>query len=117
MFSAEDMADDQLTLLTTGDFINVHGASKLMSQIIHSMIPLQSLGYIGVDGAEVHVGDVIGGILRRDSIATMGRIDFSDVGSCFVNVNDAGETRLFEIDQIKVLGNIYENPELMGDQS
>jgi hypothetical protein len=25
MFSAEEMAEDQLTLLTTGSFINVHG--------------------------------------------------------------------------------------------
>ncbi len=46
MFFAEEMAVDQLTLLPTGNFINVHGGSTRLSEIYErdDFIPLQYTG-------------------------------------------------------------------------
>lgn len=43
MYSAEEMASDQLTLLPTGEFINVSGSSTKLSTIYPKdmFIPLQ----------------------------------------------------------------------------
>lgn len=77
-------------------------------------VPMQYTGMKDKQGAEIYEGDVIRGNLKQNSLETMGQIVFDDSCASFTNQNEAGNTLLDEINQIEVLGNIYENPELLG---
>jgi len=116
MFSAEEMARDQLTLLPTGCFINVSSTSTTFSEVYDSdkFIPLQYTGLKDKNGKEIYEGDM----LKDDT--GMGRvlfcapafvvIDYSglvwSLGGGIVNIKD-------NLLNTEVIGNIYESPELL----
>ncbi len=144
MFSAETMAADQLTLLTTGTFINVSGDSTRLSIIYpkDKFIPLQYTGLKDKNGVEIYERDrcqecfYISHFIedkeqgwrklhegRKGHWETTERRDVFEVSS----IEDIYK-RIWELREIvaekdreilesggyfEVIGNIYENPELL----
>ncbi|RPI78149.1 MAG: hypothetical protein EHM45_06475 [Desulfobacteraceae bacterium] len=108
MFSAEEMAEDQLTLLPTGKFINVHGQNTRLSTIFshEQMLPEQFTGLRDKNGKEIYEGDVIEWLNLRFEITLN---------------NHHGYRFMVGVDQInrayaersEIIGNIHENPELL----
>lgn len=104
MFSAEEMAEDQLTLLPTGKFINVH-THKQLSRIYDFMIPLQFTGLHDKNGKEIYEGDIV---------------CIFDTRKYLVEWNyESHEWTLHNrsmSDQLEIIGNIHENPELLNQE-
>lgn len=77
MFSPEEMASDQLTLLPTGSFINVNGTHTSLSTIYDrdKFIPLQSTGHTDSKNKEIFEGDIL-----RETIEE----EFGDVNNYFI---------------------------------
>jgi uncharacterized phage protein (TIGR01671 family) len=71
------------------------------------------IGKLDKHNNEICEGDVIEGNLFDARLPTMGKVIFDTENSCYASENLGGITFLFKIDQIKVIGNIYENPELI----
>lgn len=115
MFSAEEMGQDQLTLLTDGrGFINVSGADIRLSQLV-PMIPMQYTGLLDKNGKEIYEGDILKYVLpglESDDPSTeyIEPVVFKD--GCF---NVEGHTPVYVTTDwdCEVLGNIYEHPNLL----
>ncbi len=74
---------------------------------------LQYTGYKDKNDTEIYEGDIINAFIIEDHIETMGTIVFDDYFLFYANKNLAGNTPLFKLNNIEVIGNIYENPELL----
>lgn len=118
MFSAEEMAADQLTLLPTGEFINVSGRDTSESVIypIDKFIPLQYTGLDDKNDTEIYEGDIV----KLDSWEGTQQIKFIEGAFClaFKDGQYAGDIHYIHhagIKQATVIGNIYENPELLNE--
>lgn len=124
MYSAEEMASDQLTLLPTGQFINVSGEATWKSQIMppDKFIPLQYTGLKDRNGKEIYEGDIIGiPSLEEEGTFEIGEVYWNDREAAWYVKTDESDDELnsFADDQFRpednceVIGNIYENPELL----
>jgi uncharacterized phage protein (TIGR01671 family) len=112
MFSPKEMAEDQLALLPDGSgFWNISSTSPKLSQHITQMIPLESTGLHDKNGVEIFEGDVLGYTSQGKQAAKV----FEREG-CF-RVTDRNTTRClqYHLEKYKceVIGNIWENPELL----
>ena len=107
MFTAEEMTTDQMALLPDGHFANIHSVSTKLSWILshEEMLPLQFTGLHDRTGREIWEGDIL---LTPGKFKMEVRID--NIGY--------GDPKFFNIgfDVCEVIGNIYENPELLGEK-
>lgn len=123
MFSVEEMTADQMALLPDGHFANIHSADTRLSVIYPTdvMVPMQFTGLTDHQGVEVYEGDVLRiGLDNEDMITDWvewpvfwcadhcrweigGKKQHQQLGSF------ADEGEVYGL----VIGNIYENPELL----
>lgn len=117
MFSAEEMAEDQMCLLPTGEFINVHSNPRL-SVIDHegTMKPLLYTGLKDKNGKEIYAGD------RCNAKYQAQGMGINVYGYPVIYYKDRFGLQgkdgdylcsLAYCDELEVIGNIYENPELL----
>lgn len=120
MFSAEEMVADQLTLLPTGQFINVHSTATNLSEIYptEKFIPLQFTGLTDKSGKEIFDGDILKSAYNGNHAVVW------TAGSAHWGIdhkNDccrpwkgplSGHAHM-EV----VIGNVYENPELLDKET
>ena len=114
MYSAEEMGQDQLTLMTDGrGFVNISGTNTKLSRIDdgRTMIPLQYTGLKDKNGKEIYEGDIFSippdkhHYCEERNVVKWG-IDgclLEEHGLHLADYNERGE----------VIGNIHENPELL----
>lgn len=109
MFSAEEMAQDQLTLLPTGQFINVSGVSTKLSKINAEMIPLQFTGLHDSLRKEIYEGDILGAVQANNF--TGGQVAYHN-GLWLVQpiLDDDWASDLWRHIESTVIGNIFEPP-------
>lgn len=112
MYSAEEMGQDQLTLMTDGrGFANISGVDTKLSRIDdgRTMIPLQYTGLKDSYAKEEYFGDII-----REEDGTIRIIEDGCSAVLFRNPQVTFDIKYFwELKQHEVIGNIYENPEIM----
>lgn len=118
MYSAEELGKDQLTLSADSrGFVNVHGGDKTLSTFYgEHMIPLEYIGLKDKNGKEIYDGHIVRCRFFASSQGmqtytvewneeTTGWNPFADYDSdCMDYV---------VMDSVIIIGNIYENPELL----
>ncbi len=116
MFSAEEMLEDQLTITTLGEFINVSSSNVRFSTIYpkNKFIPMQYTSLNDENGKEIYEGDIIHGE------NTYKYIVFYNESECGFYLRKIGnfQEETLNYDCIadygfEIIGNIYENPELL----
>lgn len=135
MFSAEEMAQDQMALLPTGCFANISSTDVRLSQIYSHeiMLPLQFTGLLDVKGKEIYEGDILKGTsyLYGYQLEDGKQFDYegvvewqqqADVGLCWIvrhkdgcawNLNQCVHRNDIDRSTGKIAGNVHENPELL----
>lgn len=81
-----------------------------------SLVLMQSTGLRDKNGALIYEGDVIRGNLFDRHLPTKGEVVYDTENACFANKNLAGLTFLFKINKIEVIGNVHDNPDLIGGE-
>ncbi len=122
MYSPEEMAQDQLTLLPTGQFINVSGKSTNLSKIFtyDEFLPLQFTGLLDKNGKKIFEGDVVEMLdewIDHYTLYSNHQIEFGSGTFRLENgvplLDCLDEESNFEKCDFEIVGNIYENPNLI----
>jgi uncharacterized phage protein (TIGR01671 family) len=124
MFSAHEMGKDELSLHPNGlGFFNPSGVSPKLSQYYEHMLPLQYAGLRDKNSKPIYEGDIVKIEDMPSSPDTREFIDeivFND--GCFLAKNQNITLDAFTYEypdngykplRIEIIGNIYENPELL----
>jgi len=111
MYSAEELGEDQMTIMPDGrGMANISGRDTRLSQVDNGriMIPLLYINHKDKDNKEIYEGDIVnlwGGTFAQGFWEYNSIIRIEITGACL--------TALEEAENIVIMGNIYENPELM----
>lgn len=103
------MLDDVCT--QTDDFTDMLNETFRMwsDPEIGTLELMQFTGLLDRNGKEIYEGDIVmGNLIRHSPLATRGQIVWDGYWASFANKNDAGNTLLQEINQLEIIGNIYE---------
>ncbi len=73
----------------------------------------QFIGRLDINGKEIYTGDVVEGNLFDHNLPTMGTVVYDSEHSYFANKNLGGLTPIYKIACIEIIGNTFENPELV----
>ena len=111
MYSAGELGKDELCLNPDGrGFVNVSSADQRFSQYMRHIVPLQYTGLKDKNGKEIYEGDIIQfpEIIPLTVGYEKGSFVWGNLAP-FITIRE----KLEEMPG-KVIGNIYENPELIG---
>lgn len=109
MWSAEELGKDQLTISPDGrGFVNINSLDTRLSEYLEHMVPLLFTTRKDEDGKEIYEGDVVTTPGTGDG-PNYYEVRFKD--GCFWIYDSCGYDELFDCNP-KVVGNIFENPEL-----
>ena len=109
--------DEEVAITLDGDLFEWNEGSTDEGSIFWKRedyyILSQFTGLKDENGVCIFESDIIKGDLYDSRLPTMGEVVFDDHFSFYANKNEAGNTPLHRINNIEIIGNIYENPELV----
>ncbi len=115
MYLPEEMEKDQLTLTTTGEFINCAPLTE-QSEVYHHIIPILFTGFRDKNGSSIYDGDFIRNSLCEIIHVYWHKDYHSWYGFCKKRPKDQAQRQPFhkfgDFPYSEIIGNQWENPKL-----